>query len=36
MHFNIYSIFNPPPSITITRHDFKITQSDINGTWVRL
>lgn len=36
MHFDIYSIFNPPPSLKILASDFKVSQTDINGTWIRL
>ncbi|HHT98197.1 MAG TPA: hypothetical protein GXZ90_09935 [Clostridiales bacterium] len=33
---NIYSIFNPRPSLAITPDDFKVTYRDSNGTWIRL
>lgn len=36
MHFDIYSIFNPPPKDNLTSYDFKVSRTDVNGLWIKL
>jgi hypothetical protein len=36
MHFDIYSIFNPPPSDRLETDNFKVSVNDVNGVWINL